>query len=124
VQPALRDGGMDLIADFAFPLPVTVIAELLGIPAQDRAKLRTWSNALMAAINGLVTEQTMNAANQATAELSEYLAHVIAQRRREPADDLLTGLIQAREKEDRLSEQELVAMAILLLVAGHETTVN
>lgn len=124
LQPALRDGGMDLIADYAFPLPVTVIAELLGIPAADRGQLRKWSNALFAAINGFVTEETVREADQATTELSVYLARIIAERRQEPADDLLTGLIQAREKEDRLTEQELISMAILLLVAGHETTVN
>lgn len=124
LQAARREGGMDLIADYAFPLPVIVIAELLGIPAEDRQKLREWSNAMMTAINGGVTEEQAQEASRSTAEISEYLGYIIEKRRKEPAADLLSGLIRAREKEDRLSEQELVAMAILLLVAGHETTVN
>lgn len=124
LAPALKDGGMDLIEAFAFPLPVIVIAEMLGVPASDRQKFKSWSNSMAAAMDVFISEEVINKANQATAEISEYLADIIEKRRRDPGDDLLSALISAREKDDRLSEQELVAMAILLLVAGHETTVN
>lgn len=124
LQPALRDGGMDLIAAFAFPLPVIVIAEMLGVPAEDRGKFRTWSNAMAAALDAEWNEEIDRRAAQATGEIWEYLTRVIEQRRANPGSDLLSALIEVRDQGDRLSEDELVAMAILLLVAGHETTVN
>jgi len=124
LRPALRDGGMDLIADFAFPLPVIVIAEMLGVPAEDRGKFRVWSNAMAAALDTEWNEEIDRRAAQATGEIWEYLTRIIEKRRENPGADLLSALIAARDQGDRLSEDELVAMAILLLVAGHETTVN
>lgn len=124
LRPALQEGGMDLIAGYAFPLPVIVIAELLGVPAADRWKFRTWSGAMVAAMDEYVDEEVAERASAATGQIWEYLKHIISERRRDPGDDLLSALIRARESGDRLSEQELVAMAVLLLVAGHETTVN
>src|SRR5690606_18264054 len=116
--------GMDLIADFAFPLPVIVIAEMLGVPAEDRGKFRVWSNAMAAALDTEWNEEIDRRAAQATGEIWEYLTRIIEKRRENPGADLLSALIAARDQGDRLSEDELVAMAILLLVAGHETTVN
>src|SRR5690606_17796033 len=124
LQPGLKDGGMDLIEAFAFPLPVIVIAEMLGVPPQDRTKFRSWSNAMAAALDSYWTEEIFQRASQATGEIWEYLTHIIEERRKNLGADLLSALINARENDDRLSEDELVAMAILLLVAGHETTVN
>jgi cytochrome P450 len=108
----------DLLASFAFPLPITVICELLGVPAGDRDDFRAWS--------ATVVSDTASPAvfgEHATAMIRYFLA-LLAVKRREPADDLLSALLTARDSGDRLSENELVSMAFLLLVAGHETTVN
>jgi len=108
----------DLLGSFAFPLPITVICELLGVPASDRDDFRAWS--------ATVVSETASPAvfgEHATAMIRYFLA-LLAGKRREPADDLLSALLAARDSGDRLSENELVSMAFLLLVAGHETTVN
>jgi cytochrome P450 len=117
---------MDLIADFAFPLPVTVIALILGVPPEDRAQFRNWSMALASAIDldQHIDPDIGPRADRATRELSRYLRDVVAARRREPRDDLISALLAAEEGGNRLTEAELIATLILLLVAGHETTVN
>jgi cytochrome P450 len=109
---------LDLLASFAFPLPITVICELLGVPAGDRDDFRAWSATIVA--NSAAPEVFQA---HATAMVRYFMA-LLAAKRREPGDDLLSALIAARDEEDRLSEDELVSMAFLLLVAGHETTVN
>jgi len=109
---------VDLLASFAFPLPITVICELLGIPVADRDQFRAWSATIVA---DTVSPEVFQA--HATAMLG-YFQMLLAARRREPAGDLLSALVAARDEEDRLSENELLSMAFLLLVAGHETTVN
>ena len=108
----------DLLASFAFPLPITVICELLGIPAKDRDDFRTWSATI---VSNAAAPEVFQA--HATA-MARYFVALLAAKRREPADDLLSALVAARDEEDRLSENELLSMAFLLLVAGHETTVN
>ena len=118
---AVRDGDtVDLLESFAFPLPVTVISELLGIPAADRDKFRAWSDAVVSSVAR--PEQMRTAA----AEMIAYFTAQVEARRRSPgaSDDLLAALVQARGEEDRLSTGELISMVFLLLVAGHETTVN
>ncbi|MEV4555709.1 cytochrome P450 [Kitasatospora sp. NPDC049285] len=107
----------DAIATLAIPLPVTVICQLLGVPAADRAAVRAWSNELFAAGQ----PERIDSASHAVAG---YMADLIASKRRSPDDSLLNDLIRARDGEDRLSEDELVSLAVLLLVAGHETTTN
>lgn len=107
----------DAIGSLAVPLPVTVICHLLGVPDADRAAVRTWSNELFAAGR----PERIDAASHAVAD---YLADLIAAKRRTPDDSLLNDLIRARDGADRLSEDELVSLAVLLLVAGHETTTN
>src|SRR6516162_172528 len=109
---------VDLLASFAFPLPITVICELLGVPVTDRDEFRAWSATIVA---DSVAPEVFQA--HATA-MTGYFRALLAARRREPADDLLSALISARDDADRLSEDELLSMAFLLLVAGHETTVN
>jgi cytochrome P450 len=109
---------VDLLTSFAFPLPITVICELLGVPVADRDQFRAWSATIVA---DTVSPERFQA--DATA-MTVYFQRLLAARRREPADDLLSALIAARDEEDRLSENELLSMAFLLLVAGHETTVN
>ncbi len=108
----------DLLAAFAFPLPVIVISELLGVPAEDRDDFRAWS---AAAVSSADDAAEITGAAEA---MIEYFTALLAAKRAAPADDLLSALLQAQEAGDRLSEVELLAMTFLLLVAGHETTVN
>ena len=109
---------VDLLASFAFPLPITVICELLGVPVADRDQFRAWSATIVAdTVSPAVFQSDAGA-------MVRYFQMLPAARRREPADDLLSALVAARDEEDRLSENELLSMTFLLLVAGHETTVN
>ena len=123
---ASGSGDIDLIGRFAFPLPMLVIAEMLGIPTEDFRKFRSLAGDIAAAIDFPVDglEAFLARVDQSTRELSDYLRWLIARRRTESRDDLLSQLIHAEADEGRLNEQELVATCILLLVAGHETTVN
>ncbi|MGC7099825.1 cytochrome P450 family protein [Amycolatopsis lurida] len=110
-------GEPDLLEAFAFPLPITVICELLGVPEAERAEFRDWSNTL-------VSSDPAAAIEKASGELVVYLRDLIERKRAEPGPDLLSDLVQVSEDGDRLGEHELVPMVFLLLVAGHETTVN
>jgi cytochrome P450 len=120
---AVQDSGeLDLIDDYAFPLPITVIAELLGVSAEDRNKFREWSNA---AVSGDTTQEYMEKVLLPHMQaFTDYLRTMFEEKRRNPKDDLISGLVRAEEAGDKLSEDELLAMVFLLLVAGHETTVN
>lgn len=118
------DGSADLLAQVAAPLPIEVIGELLGVPGPDRALLAPWSNAIVKMYEyGLTAEQTQ-AAETAAQEFVDYLRHLADERARVPGDDLVSDLVSVRDGGDRLSQDELVATAILLLMAGHEATVN
>ncbi|TGZ16628.1 cytochrome P450 [Streptomyces sp. S816] len=124
VAGLVRDGGGDLLTDVAEPLPVAVIAEMLGIPEADRGQLRPWSAAICGMYELNPSEDTAARAVRASVEFSEYLRELIAERRRRPGDDLISGLIAAHDEDDRLTEQEMISTAVLLLNAGHEATVN
>ncbi len=113
---------VDLIDRFAFPLPLTVIAEMLGIPLEMREQFRIWSNAAVA-FDPTHPGSDMSI-NDLLYDFIEYIRMLIDEKRKRPADDLLSMLVIAEEEGDRLSEPELVGMAFLLIVAGHETTVN
>lgn len=106
----------DLIEHFALPLPVTVICELLGVPEADRADLHRWSAAMLS-----TTALPVQRVREYGGNLNAYMARLVAARRREPSDDLLGALVQARDEQDRLSGPELVELALGLLVGGHET---
>ncbi|MFB8245364.1 cytochrome P450 [Streptomyces sp. NPDC055952] len=122
---ALADaGGGDLLTDVAEPLPVAVIAEMLGIPESDRAPLRPWSADICGMYELNPSEETAARAVRASVEFSAYLRELIAARRKEPGDDLVSGLIAAHDEGDRLTEQEMISTCVLLLNAGHEATVN
>ncbi len=112
-------GHVDLIDAYAFPLPMTVICELLGVPSDDAAEFRGWSNTIVTGV--LIGPERWMAA--ATA-LVGYIRSLLDAKRRTPADDLLSALVATRDGQDRLSEDELTSMVFLLLIAGHETTVN
>ncbi|MFF9898930.1 cytochrome P450 [Streptomyces longispororuber] len=124
VRDLVADGGGDLLARVAEPLPVAVIAELLGIPEGERGPLRPWSADICGMYELNPTAAAAARAVRASVEFSAYLRELIAARRARPGDDLLTRLIAAHEEGDRLSEQELVSTCALLLNAGHEATVN
>jgi cytochrome P450 len=120
LDKAEAKGEMEFITDFAFPLPITVIAEILGVPAQDHLKFRQWSSAIIES----TAKFNMVKVLSAVARLNNYLRRIIAEKRANPQDDLLSVLVQVEEAGDTLSEDELLAMAVILIIAGHETTVN
>jgi pimeloyl-[acyl-carrier protein] synthase len=115
---------MDLFADFAYPLPAMVIAEMLGVPAEDRGRFRAWSRDLAPTIDPMILPDQLERAAAAIDQFADYFSHLIAARRAEPCADLLSAMIAAEEHGDKLSQDELVANAMLLLNAGHETTTN
>jgi cytochrome P450 len=118
-------GEMDFMADFAMPLPVTLIAELLGVPHQDRDSFRAWSNAIITGTDAANPDQQgPEKLMYAMSSLANYFVALFEKRQREPKDDLISALITAHDAQDRLNMQELVGMCMLLLIAGHETTVN
>ncbi|HWE38006.1 MAG TPA: cytochrome P450 [Isosphaeraceae bacterium] len=121
LDDAARRGTMDLIRDFALPLPTTVIAEILGVPAADRHKFRRWTNAFVTASTSPWAK--LRSIPHAMAFV-RYLRRLIAARRDRPRDDLVSALVIAEEAGDQLTGDELLSMLFLLLVAGHETTVN
>ncbi|MHA3702962.1 cytochrome P450 [Jatrophihabitans sp. YIM 134969] len=119
------DGPVDLIAHYAEPLPVGVIAELLGIPPTDRHLLRPWSNAIVKMYEYGITPEQRDAAERASAEFVEHLRALVERRRVEPGDDLMSSLLAEADADgSRLSMDELVTTGTLLLNAGHEATVN
>jgi cytochrome P450 len=114
-------GSMDLSADYAFPLPITVIAELLGVPQADQDRFKEWSDAI---ITPAIGPEALERFFGQMGEFVEYLTDLFAARRAEPRDDLVSALLAARDADDALSEEEVFGTVVLLIVAGHETTVG
>ncbi len=125
---AVRDAkAMDVIADLAYPLPVTVICEMLGVPVGERREFRQWSLDIGRSLDAIAMPSdplVIERGNAARRALTDYFRTLAAKRRARPRADLLSALIAAEEQGDRLSEAELLATCVLLFVAGHETTVN
>ncbi|MBW3573831.1 MAG: cytochrome P450 [Actinobacteria bacterium] len=117
-------GEVDVMATLAFPLPVTVIGEMLGVPRADRPQFQRLVRASAAALEPFVSPELLAAANEATLEMEDYFRHLVADRRRNLGSDLLSKLILAEDDGDQLSEAELLSTAILLFAAGFETTTN
>ncbi|MDU0294226.1 cytochrome P450 [Saccharothrix longispora] len=118
-------GSADLLAHVASPLPVEVIAELLGVPTADRPLLQPWSNAIVKMYEYGLAEDKRDAAERAAGEFVAYLRDLVAHRRANPGDDLVSDLVAVTDTDGaKLTEDELVATAVLLLMAGHEATVN
>jgi cytochrome P450 len=113
-------GEMDLIKDFALPLPMTIITEILGVPRKDHHKFHKWSQAVVSLTSPSPTLRVL----PSVWKFIRYLRQFFKLRRRDPKDDLVSALIKAEEAGDKLNEDELLAMVFLLLIAGHETTVN
>jgi cytochrome P450 len=114
----------DLVESFTQPLPVIVIAELLGVPPEDRPLFRKWSQHIAATTNLFPTPDVIARVRGSMAELIDYLTRFIEDRRRQPREDLITALVQAESEGSRLSRDELLAFCTVLLVAGHETTTH
>ncbi|MFZ9751597.1 MAG: cytochrome P450 [Candidatus Nanopelagicales bacterium] len=124
-ESKLRDNGnFDVIADFAEPLPVMVIAELLGVPETDREQLRPWSQAIVKMYEYGHTEAQQAQARQAGAEFAELVTQMVNHRKQHPTSDLVTELALVEEAGEKLSLRELIATCVLLLNAGHEASVN
>src|SRR3989441_11205231 len=125
---ALARREVDLVEALTYPLPVVVIAELIGVPAEDRAQFRAWSNAIVAPLGTVFFEvappERVATLRRVRGELEAYFVRLVEARRREPRDDLLSALVAAELQGSRLSFAELLAMLILLLVAGNETTTH
>ena len=120
-------GSMDLIEEFAYPIPVNVICEMLGVPVEDHERFKGWSLDIARGLDSILLPPDSEVPKRSVASrnaLADYFRELIAKRRASPRADLLSGLIAAEEAGDKLSENELLATCILLLIAGHETTVN
>jgi cytochrome P450 len=114
-----NEAQIDLIDSFALPLPITVICELIGVPAEDRSDFHEWSTTIVAGV-----QADPDAYSAAATAMVRYLQELLTVKRAAPADDLLSALVAVHDGEDRLSEDELTSMMYLVLIAGHETTVN
>lgn len=119
-----KRGDFELVRDLAHPLPVIVIAELLGVPAEDRDEFRRWSSGVIQIIDPLSAERGMERAREAATALAGYFRGMLALRRAEPRDDLLSAMIAAEQDGRVLGEGDLLSLCTLLLAAGHETTTN
>ncbi|HJU16196.1 MAG TPA: cytochrome P450 [Stellaceae bacterium] len=117
---------LDVVADLAYPLPVTVICELLGVPREDEPRFHVWASALARSLDPAqgMSEDEIREAIEAAMQMLGYLGGLIAARRAEPGDDLLSGLVAGGDPAERMDEQDLLRTTALLLIAGHETTVN
>jgi hypothetical protein len=127
LDQAERKGGMDIVADYAFALPVELIGDMLGVPRPDRWRLRDWSLAILGALEPVPTAERLEAGNRSVDEFKAYLRDLITDRRRNPGDgadgEILSALI-AGEDDDAMTEIDLLHQCIFLLNAGHETTTN
>jgi cytochrome P450 len=124
VDAAAARGQMDLMADLAVPLPIIVIAELLGVPVEDRDRLKVWSDHAAMLLDGTLRDDHLAVAVPNFLELVEYLKDIVEARRKEPQDDLISALVAAQDADDSLDDYEVLATCALILGAGHETTTN
>lgn len=125
LDAALVKGKMDVIAEFAYPLPAIVIAEILGVPPEDRDKFTEWTGSFGTLLGATdLTPELLMQSLQGVYEFIEYFRQIIQQHRAQPKDDLMQAMIAAEEQGDRLTEEELLANCVLLLAAGHGTTTH
>jgi cytochrome P450 len=127
LDEAAGRGSMDLIEEFAYPLPVRVICEMLGVPVKDHERFKAWGLDIARGLDAIMLPPDSEVGRRSVSgrrALAEYFRELIGERRTAPRDDMLSALIAAEEAGDKLNEEELLATCILLLVAGHETTVN
>jgi cytochrome P450 len=124
LAPAWERGAIDVIRDLAFPLPVRVIAEMLGVPQGDRDRFHYWTQSMNLSFEPAITPEQARRCHEAVAELDAYLRALIRERRSQPREDILSVLIAAEVGGDRLTEDEIVGNTALLLSAGYETTMG
>ena len=126
IDKVIKNGRMDLISDLAYPLPVTVIAELLGVPVEDRNIFQVWADKLVSSAGGELNEESESTKNLITiqSEMDEYFGPIIDKRSKDPHQDLISNLIKAEADGNHLNKEEILAFCTLLLLAGHVTTVN
>ena len=124
LAPLEPGASFDVVAELAEPLPILVIAELLGLPASDRKDLKRWSDDLAAMLDGSIAQQHLAAAVRSGTEVIAYLRDHLEARRRTPRGDLLSAMLAARERDENLDDEEILATALLVMGAGHETTTN
>lgn len=124
LDDAQERGGLDIVADLGYTVPVTVICELMGVPLEDREMFGPWSSDASRLLDGMLEPDEMMAGMMGAMNIINYFNDLYELRRRDPGDDLLSALVLAEEAGDRLTEEELRSMTILLFVAGHETTMN
>jgi len=117
---------MDVVADFSYPLPVNVICDVLGVPGEDEPKFSEWTTAisLQASPDARMDEETSAKANWASQQAGAYMYALVQRRKVDPADDMISGMVNDTSEGGRLTDQQIVSNAIILLIAGHETTVN
>jgi cytochrome P450 len=115
---------MDVIGDFAYPLPALVICELMGVPVEDRDSFKGWSSEVAPILDPVSTPETLNKAMGTIAQFGMYFWALIEDRRKTPRDDFLSALISAEENDQKLSVEQLLSLCVLIFIAGHETTQN
>jgi cytochrome P450 len=124
LESARAQGEIDFVRDFSGPLPVIVIAEMLGVDLEHRRDFRRWSDNIVLATSRPDDPAARDAIRRSNAEMRAYLEDIIAQRRKEPKEDLITAMVQAEEERQVLTADEILAMSVLILAAGNETTMN
>jgi len=123
LEEAIRDGELELVSGLSVPLPVTVIAEMLGVEPDRRDQFKAWSDAFVIGLSGAAGQYSVNDVRQAADEMADYIERIAAERRADPRDDLISILVQA-EEGDSLTTGEVMSFVVLLLIAGNETTTN
>jgi cytochrome P450 len=124
LDEAQERGSLDVVADLGYELPVIVICELLGVPLADRAGFTGWSSAASRLLDGVMSDEVLQAGLLAAMGFFNYFNELFEERRARPGDDLISALLAAEESGDRLSPEELSSIVVLLFIAGHETTMN
>ena len=126
LDAAMEAGEIDLLAEFAYPLPMRVICDLLGVPVEDQHRFKGWSETLARGMDPdfLLSDEVIRARGEAALEFGQYFLQLMADRRRKPGDDLLSALVSVEDGGTVLSETEVISTCTLLFIAGHETTVN
>ena len=120
-----HSGSMDAINDFAYPLPIIVISEMVGIPSEERDQIKEWAGDFVVFLGtGRALPDETQRARLSLRNMTDYILRIVAQRRKSPKEDLISALIAVEDEGDRLSEDELVGTCVSLMMAGHETTTN